>query len=73
MQFDGDPVLEFESGPLMTAVAQLLTATDSRTRRMAALALASSGIVGETELRRGLDALSVEWAEDIRATLQLSV
>jgi hypothetical protein len=67
-----DREVELEPGPLMMAVAQLLTAADSRTRRMAALALASSGEVGEAELGRGLDALSVEWAEDIRATLRLS-
>lgn len=68
-----DREVVLEAGSLMTAVAQLLTANDSRTRRMAALALASSGAVGEAELGRGLDALSVEWAEDIRATLRLSV
>jgi hypothetical protein len=67
-----DREVELEAGPLMTAVVRLLTATDSRTRRMAALALAAGGAVGEAELGKGLDALSVEWAEDIRATLRLS-
>jgi len=67
-----DREIELESGALVAAVAQLLTAIDARTRRVAALALASSGSAGEVELGRGLDALSVEWAEDIRSTLKLS-
>lgn len=67
-----DREIKLESASLVAAVAQLLTATDARTRRMAALALASSGNAGVVELGRGLDALSLEWAEDIRSTLRLS-
>lgn len=67
-----DRETELSSGALLTAVGQLLAATDARTRRMAALALSASGPSGETELGRGLDALSLEWAEDIRQTLRWS-
>jgi hypothetical protein len=67
-----DREIELPVGPLMSAVVGLLAAPDARTRRMAALTLASSGEVGETELGRGLDALSLDWAKDIRATLSLT-
>jgi hypothetical protein len=67
-----DRETELGVGSITKAVAKLLGSHDPRTRRMAGLVLAFGGSAGESELGKGLDALPVEWAQDIRATLRLS-
>jgi hypothetical protein len=64
---------EVELGPaLREPILGLLEASDDRTRRMAALALASGGPAAEEALSEALGQLPSEVAEDLKETLRLA-